>query len=114
MPEFRHPREMEVAEGGPGWRVTRVADGRCVHGLGMALRRWRLEPGRRTPERPAAPARRGPGERFLYVVAGEGAVTVGDQRMELGPEDVVWLEPQDAFDLEAGGRGLEVLEASSE
>ena len=53
-------------------------------------------------------------ERFLYVMGGEGAVVIGGERLPLDQESVVGLEPGDAYSLEAGPGGLEVLEATSQ
>ena len=39
---------------------------------------------------------------------------IGGDRLRLDRESVVWLEPDDAYSLEAGPGGLEVLEARSD
>ena len=110
MPEFRHPEEIAVEDGGEGWTLSTLADGAHVDGLRMVARRWRLAGGARSPgcqiDREA--------ERFLYVIGGEGAVVIGGERLPLDRESVVWLEPGDAYSLEAGPDGLEVLEATSQ
>lgn len=48
-------------------------------------------------------------ERFVYVARGKGQGLVGDQAFPLEAESVLWLEKGDAFHLEAGTDGLEVL-----
>ena len=109
MPEFRQPAEAEVEESGSGWTLRVLADARHFQGMAMAARRWDLEPGALTPERPAA----GDAERFLYVIGGSGRVRVGGDVLELEREDMVWLEPGDGFALEAVAEPLAVLEATS-
>src|SRR5207253_10397870 len=79
MPEFRHPEEIAVEDGGEGWTLSTLADGAHVDGLRMVARRWRLAGGARSPgcqiDREA--------ERFLYVIGGEGAVVIGGERLPL-------------------------------
>jgi glyoxylate utilization-related uncharacterized protein len=110
MPEFRQPEEVAVADSGEGWTLSTLADGAHVAGLAMVARRWTLAGGARSPrcrtDRDA--------ERFLYVIRGEGAAVIGGERLALDPECVVWLEPDDAYSLEAGPTGLDVLEAHSD
>lgn len=108
MPEFRHPSAIPVEASGPGWRVSLLAGEGASWPAPMAARRWRVERGVRTP-----PRGKEAGERFLYVVSGRGSAHLAQESFELGPEDLVWLEPEDVFSLEAGAQTLEVLEASS-
>jgi len=100
---------MVIGEEGDGWAVRTLADSSHVEGLAMAAKRWNLEGGARTARRQLHR-----GERFLYVIHGEGAAVIGGERLRLDPECVVWLEPDDAYSLEAGPRGLEVLEAHAD
>jgi len=110
MPEFRQPEEMAIDDEGDGWAVRTLADSSHVAGLAMAAKRWTLDGGARTPRRQP---HRG-AERFLYVIHGEGAAVIDGERLRLDPECVVWLEPDDAYSLEAGPGGLEVLEAHAD
>ena len=110
MPEFRRPEEMEADERGEGWALSTLADSSHVDGLRMVAKRWTLSGGARPPRRGDD---RG-AERFLYVIHGEGVAVIGGERLRLDRESVVWLEPNDAYSLEAGPGGLEVLEAHSD
>jgi redox-sensitive bicupin YhaK (pirin superfamily) len=110
MPEFRRPEEMAIDDGGEGWALSTLADSSQIEGLGMVARRWALGAGARSPRRRTY---RG-AECFLYVIQGEGAAVIGGDRLRLDRESVVWLEPDDAYSLEAGPGGLEVLEARSD
>ncbi len=49
----------------------------------------------------------GDGETLAYVVEGRGVSALGP----LEPESVVWLDPGDAVELEAGPGGLRLLVA---
>ena len=109
MPEFRHANSVEVEASDRGWALATLADRRHVPGLPMMARRWQLGPRGSTPEQPG---REGV-ERFLYVISGEGRVKARDQVFDVAREDVLWLEPADHFELAAGERGLQVLEAIS-
>ena len=98
-----------MEESGSGWTLRMLADARHFQGMAMAARRWDLEPGALTPERPAA----GDAERFLYVIGGSGRVRVGGDAFEVEREDMVWLQLGDGFALEAAAEPLAVLEATS-
>ena len=78
---------------------TRLTDGT----IGIDARRFALAAGERLEGR--APD----AQTLWYVVAGAG--TVSDHA--LAHETVVVLEPRDEYVLEAGGDGLEILEASA-
>jgi quercetin dioxygenase-like cupin family protein len=110
MPEFRQPEEMAVRDGAQGWTLSTLADSSHIDGLGMVAMRWSLTRGARSPRRGN---HRG-GERFLYVIQGDGVAVIGGERLRLDREYVLWLEPDDAYSLEAGPGGLEVLEARSD
>jgi quercetin dioxygenase-like cupin family protein len=109
MPEFRHPDEAEVETRGEGWQVTVLADERHIPSLRMAARHWTVEPSVRTSEW----SNPGPDERVLYVISGRGAALVGAERLDIGPEDLIWLDPGDTFALEAADEPLRVLDAAS-
>ncbi|MGH7903484.1 MAG: cupin domain-containing protein [Candidatus Dormibacteraceae bacterium] len=109
MPEFRQPSEADPEAHGDGWQVSVLADGRHIHGLAMVARRWTVQPGHRTPER----SHPGPDERFLYVISGRGSALVGGEHLEVGPEDMIWLEPRDTFAFEAAEVPLHILDAAS-
>jgi hypothetical protein len=49
----------------------------------------------------------GDGEAMAYVVEGRGVTALGP----LAPESVVWLDPGDTLDVEAGPGGLVLLVA---
>jgi glyoxylate utilization-related uncharacterized protein len=101
---------MAIADRGEGWTLSTLADGTHIDGLTMVAKRWTLAGGARSPgcwiDHDA--------ERFLYVIQGEGTAVIGGERLALDRECVVWLEPDDAYSLEAGPSGLEVLEAHSD
>jgi quercetin dioxygenase-like cupin family protein len=109
MPEFRQATEIEVEERGAGWTLSLLADSRHFAGMAMAARRWDVDPGASTPERPATDG----AERFLYVIAGAGRVRTGSEVLEVEMEDMVWLQPGDRFALEARAEPFSVLEAIS-
>ena len=110
MPEFRYPEEMAITDHREDWTLCTLADSSHIQGLEMAARRWNLTSGARSPR---CRVDRGT-ERFLYVIQGEGTAVIGGERLRLDRECVVWLEPGDAYNLEAGPGGLEVLEAHSD
>jgi quercetin dioxygenase-like cupin family protein len=72
--------------------------------LALGARRLALEP-RETAARVEAPA----GESFLYVIGGSGRVQAAGESAALAAESVVWLEPGDTCELEAGDDGLRLL-----
>jgi quercetin dioxygenase-like cupin family protein len=109
MPEFRQAAATGVEERGDGWTLSLLADARHFPGMAMAARRWDLERGASTPERPGG----GAAERFLYVISGSGRVQIAGEVLEVGREDMVWLQPGDRFVLEAEAEPLAVLEATS-
>ena len=81
-------------------RDDRLTDGT----LALDARRLALDPGER------AEGRAGGGETMLYVIAGSGSVSGAP----LARESLVWLEPGEAYELEAGPEGLELLEAGTQ
>lgn len=90
-----------AAKGGPGDERLVGPD---LLGVGLELRRVALAAHAECRHIGAAA-----GERMLYVVRGAGSAVVGAERFALGPESVLWLEPEDAPALIAGPEGLEVL-----
>lgn len=71
--------------------------------LALDARRLALAPGER------AGRRAGAGETMLYVIAGGGRVS----GRPLARESLVWLDPGEHYELEAGPGGLELLEAAA-
>jgi quercetin dioxygenase-like cupin family protein len=93
---------------GAGWIETVVADPDSNGTGGMAARRLLLDPGASTPQREHRD-----GERFLYVIGGTGMAILGDDRLPLAPESVLWLESGDRYLVEAGPDGIELLLAEA-
>lgn len=79
-------------------RVIRNLAGGGVSVPGLALRLLELAPG-------AQMELAGDGETMAYVVEGRGSSALGP----LEPESLVWLDPGDTLDLEAGPGGLRLL-----
>lgn len=71
--------------------------------LALEARRLVLGAGERAERR--APD----GETMLYVIAGGGSVSGSP----LARESLVWLDPGERYELEAGPGGLELLEAAA-
>jgi len=103
MPTIFDPKDLPVAETG-GIHTTTLANSTLLGTNALAVQRIHLAAGASTPAfEPAAV------ERFIYVIRGEGRARVGEQVFPLAAESVLWLEVDDAFFLEAGASGLEVL-----
>jgi hypothetical protein len=47
------------------------------------------------------------------VIGGTGTAIVGDERLPLAPESVLWLESGDRYRVEAGPDGIELLLAEA-
>ncbi len=104
MPVIIEPGGMHERRG-EGWEETVLADAASIGAPAMTARRLRLGPGAAAR---AAVHEEG-AEQFLYVVSGAGVAAAGDERWMLERETVVWAEPGDEIDLEAGPEGIEVL-----
>jgi redox-sensitive bicupin YhaK (pirin superfamily) len=70
----------------------------------LQVERIELDQGTRSSLFPSADV-----ERFIYVIRGNGQAYVGEQLLPLDAESVLWLEQEDAFYLESGASGIEVL-----
>jgi quercetin dioxygenase-like cupin family protein len=106
MPIIIQPEGTRTKDHGEGWAETTLADRELVGEVAMVARHWILKPGAHGPERESGDA-----EHLLYVIRGRGTAVVGDERLPLAPESMVWLEAGDRYRLEAGDEGLEVLQA---
>lgn len=98
---------MRAARRGDGWAQMLLTDEHTGAGLPMRATRWVLQPAGHTPE-----LAQGEAETMLYVIRGSGVVLVGGTRHPLEAETVLWLEPGDRYRLEAGPKGLELLEGT--
>ncbi len=87
-----------------GWEETVLVDLAEASVGNVRLCRWALEPGAWSPEQC-----HGDAEGFLYVAGGEGTLWVNGHAWPLTPETVVWLEPGDRYQVQAGEEGLEIL-----
>ncbi len=81
-------------------RVISDAAREGVEVPGLAVRLVALAPGSRT-------ALSGDGETMAYAVHGGGVTTLGP----IAPESLVWLDPGEALEIEAGPDGLQLLVA---
>jgi quercetin dioxygenase-like cupin family protein len=97
-----------AAQQGRGWTRTPVVGSAALGTPAMEAQRWSLRGHAQGPIQTHTQ-----GERMLYVIAGSGLTLIGSERAALAPETVVWLEPGDRYQLEAGPAGLEVLEAAA-
>jgi quercetin dioxygenase-like cupin family protein len=102
------PQRSGEGTGGAGWIETILADPDSIGARAMAARRLQLDPGASTPQ-----GEHRDGERFLYVIGGTGTAIVGDERLPLAPESVLWLESGDRYRVEAGPDGIELLLAEA-
>lgn len=105
MPLIVKPEEMRVHQQGEGWSVITLADSQTIGAPAMVARRWVLKPGARGPERV-----HGEVEQLLYVIRGRGTAIVGNELLPLESETMLWLEPGDRYQFEAGDEGLEILQ----
>ncbi len=105
MPNILNPEEMNIRHQGDGWTELTLADSQAIGAPAMVARRWSLVPHARGPERV-----HGEVEQLLYVIRGSGVAIVGDERLPLEPETMLWLEPGDRYQFEAGDAGLEILQ----
>lgn len=105
MPVIIHPDKMKIHSQGEGWRITTLADGDSIGAEAIISRRWSLAPESRGPN-----TTHGNIEQLMYVISGSGVAVVGDDRLPLEPESMLWLEPGDEYYFEAGPLGLEILQ----
>ncbi len=105
MAIIRNPDEMQINQYGDSCTVTILADRYVLGAAVMVTRRWSLKPFAQSPESTS-----GDYEEMLYVISGSGSAQVGDTHYTLHPECMLWLEQGDAYNLEAGPEGLEVLQ----
>lgn len=105
MPTFINPDEIEEHQVGEGWRIVTLADEEDMGAPAMLARRWHIDPRAKGPL-----ITHGDTEQLLYIIEGRGAALVGGERLPLEPETVLWLEPGDEYQFEAGEDGLEILQ----
>lgn len=105
MPVIIKPEEMSVHRHGNGWTEITLADRGDFGSPAMVARRLSFEPNVKGDE-----FEHGEYEEMLYVIRGSGAAIVGEQRFELAPESLLWLEPGDRCRFEAGPDGLDILQ----
>jgi redox-sensitive bicupin YhaK (pirin superfamily) len=103
LPTIFEPKDLPVAEKDIV-KITTLANQAMLGTDVLQVQHITLEAGTRSESFPAEAV-----ERFLYVINGQGQAHVGEQRFPLEGESVLWLEKDDAFALEAGAAGLEVL-----
>lgn len=105
MPNIVAPENMAVHRQGDGWVELTLADAETFGAPAMVARRWSFEPGARGPKRT-----QGDVEQMLYVIRGSGVAHVGGRQLQLERETMLWLEPGDEYQIEAGAAGLEILQ----
>jgi quercetin dioxygenase-like cupin family protein len=105
LPLIFEPERDRIYKQGEGWKVTTMADHTDVGTAALLVRRWSLQARVSTPQ-----ALHEGHEEMLYVMRGNGEAIVGNQRLELSAESMLWLEPGDSYQLIAGEEGLEILQ----
>lgn len=103
MPTIFEPKDLPVTEL-KGLKITMLANSAMLGTNALQVEHITLMAGEGSPSYEAIDA-----ERFLYVIRGAGNACVGESAHSLSAESVLWLEQGDAFYLEAGAHGLEVL-----
>lgn len=71
--------------------------------IGLAF--YRMHPGRRL----GFGHSHGSDEEMYLVLSGSGRFKVGDEVLDVGPRDVVYVPPQDIREWEAGPDGMELI-----
>ncbi len=105
MPIIVNPEDTRLHRQGAGWAATILADEQTIGTPAMVARRWSLQPSARSPVNI-----HGKVEQLIYIITGEGKAYVNNTIYPLGPETVVWLEPGDQYQFEAGEKSLEILQ----
>lgn len=103
MPTVLEPKDLRAIKKN-GMKVAVLADYDRLGTKALQVERIELQESARTDLFESSDA-----ERFIYVIRGGGQAIVGQDKYPLAPESVLWLEKQDAFLLEGGKGGLEVL-----
>ncbi|HLF91288.1 MAG TPA: AraC family ligand binding domain-containing protein [Anaerolineales bacterium] len=103
MPVIIHPNEMIIQKGN-GWVEIILADENAIGVPAIAAHRWSFEPNTHGPQQTHSGV-----DQLLYVIAGSGVAVVGEERLPLEKESVLWLEPDDSYHFEAGPEGMEIL-----
>lgn len=108
MPVIVNPVEKDEtpADQGDGWVIRRIAGRELFGGTAMAAFHWSLAPHAAGPQ-----FEHGDVDEMFYVISGTGAAVIAGRRFTLEAESLLWLESGDAGHFEAGGDGLEVLQA---
>jgi quercetin dioxygenase-like cupin family protein len=105
MPIIVKLEERRIQQHADGWEEILLADSKIIGSPALAARHWSLEPNVSGPQ-----IEHGDYDEMLYVISGSGDAWVGNQRFSLTAESLLWLEPGDSYQLEAGPEGLEVLQ----
>jgi redox-sensitive bicupin YhaK (pirin superfamily) len=103
MPILFEPEDLPVTRQS-GARVTTLANSAMLQADALQVERLSLEAHATSSMYNAVEA-----ERFVYVIGGNGQAHVHTKTFPLERESVLWLEQNDAFSLEAGADGLDVL-----
>lgn len=103
MPTIFEPKDLPVTEKN-GVNVATLANQAMLGTKALQVERITLEAGAKSSTFEVFE-----NERFAYVIRGKGQACVAEQEFPLEAESVLWLEKGDAFYLEAGADGLEVL-----
>ncbi len=108
MPTIINPNDMQPAIKGKGWRIQTLADSESFGAPAMVAKNWKLEPNSVGPQ-----ITHDDTEQMLYVMSGDGVAVVGEERLQLEPESMLWIEPGDEYHFEAGPEGLEILQGNA-
>jgi quercetin dioxygenase-like cupin family protein len=103
MPTIFEPNDFPVTEK-HGAKIATLANQRMLGTNALQVEKVLLQPGVESASYPPSD-----GERFVYVIRGQGQAYVNERAFPLSTESVLWLETGDTFYLEAGSDGLEVL-----
>lgn len=103
MPTIFDPKDLSVIEKN-SVNIATLANQAMLGTNALRVEKVLLQPGAESASYPTSDS-----ERFVYVIRGKGQAYVGQQAFPLSTESVLWLEREDAFYIEAGFDGLEVL-----
>ncbi|MDH5606198.1 MAG: hypothetical protein OEY93_04870 [Anaerolineae bacterium] len=105
MPTIISSDDRQRYQEGEGWRIVTIADAEAIGAPVMVARHWFFEPEALGPLNT-----HGDSEQLLFVIKGSGQALVGAERLPLEAESMLWLEPGDDYQFQAGLDGLEILQ----
>ncbi len=105
MPTILNADDRQQYQEGEGWRIVTIADAKDIGAPAMVARHWYLDPEALGPTNT-----HGDTEQLLFVIKGSGSALVGEESLPLELESMLWLEPGDQYQFQAGPDGLEILQ----